>query len=155
MKHWLLKSEPDTFSIDDLARAPRRTTGWEGVRNYQVRNMLRDEFKPGDLGFFYHSSCPQPGIAGVVRVVRAGFPDASAWDRKSEYYDPGSSRDEPRWFSADVQFENKFEPLITLVELREHAAGALRDMLLLKRGNRLSITPVTAAEWRFINALRR
>jgi predicted RNA-binding protein with PUA-like domain len=155
MKHWLLKSEPDTFSIDDLARAPRRTTGWEGVRNYQVRNMLRDEFKPADLGFFYHSSCPQPGIAGVVRVVRAGFPDASAFDPKSEYYDPKSSRDEPRWFSADVQFEKKFEPLITLVELREHAAGALGDMLLLKRGNRLSITPVTAAEWRFINALRR
>ena len=155
MKHWLLKSEPDTFSIDDLARAPRRTTGWEGVRNYQVRNMLRDEFKPGDLGFFYHSSCPQPGIAGVVRVVRAGLPDASAFDPKSEYHDPKTSRDEPRWFSADVQFEKKFEPLITLVELREHAAGALRDMLLLKRGNRLSITPVTAAEWRFVNALRR
>jgi predicted RNA-binding protein with PUA-like domain len=155
MKHWLLKSEPDTFSIDDLARAPRRTTGWEGVRNYQVRNMLRDEFKPGDLGFFYHSSCPQPGIAGVVRIVRAGFADVSAFDPKSEYYDSKSSRDEPRWFSADVQFEKKFEPLITLVELREHAAVALREMLLLKRGNRLSITPVTAAEWRFVNALRR
>jgi predicted RNA-binding protein with PUA-like domain len=155
MKHWLLKSEPDTFSIDDLARAPRRTTGWEGVRNYQVRNMLRDEIKPGDLGFFYHSSCAVPGIAGVVRVVRGGQPDASAFDPDSEYFDPKSSRDTPRWYSIDVQLEEKIEPVITLDELRQHADGALRDMLVLKRGNRLSITPVTVAEWRFILAMRR
>jgi predicted RNA-binding protein with PUA-like domain len=154
-QYWLMKSEPDEASIDDLANAPGQRLPWTGVRNYQARNFMRDRMKVGDGVLFYHSSCPQPGIAGVVRVVRTGFPDASAFDAKSEYYDPKGSRDEPRWFSADVQFEKEFEPLITLVELREHAAGALRDMLLLKRGNRLSITPVTAAEWRFVNALRR
>ena len=154
MHYWLLKSEPDVLGIDDLASAPRRTTGWEGVRNYQARNMLRDDFRQGDRAFFYHSSCDVPGVVGVVTVVREAYPDPSQFDAKSEYYDAKSTREAPRWFSVDVQLENRIEPVITLPELREHAAGALRDMLILKRGNRLSVTPVTAAEWRCIVALR-
>jgi predicted RNA-binding protein with PUA-like domain len=155
MNHWLLKSEPDVFGIDDLARAPKRTTGWEGVRNYQARNMLRDDFRKGDRGFFYHSSCAVPGVAGIVKVVRAAYPDPTQFDPKSEYHDPASTRESPRWFCVDVRLEMRFEPVITLPELREHASGALRDMIILKRGNRLSVTPVSAAEWRCIVALRR
>jgi predicted RNA-binding protein with PUA-like domain len=154
MKYWLLKSEPDVFGIDDLASAPGRTTGWEGVRNYQARNMLRDEFRKGDRAFFYHSSCEVPGVAGVVKVVREAYPDPTQFDAKSEYYDAGSTREAPRWFSVDVQLEKRIEPVITLPELREHAAGALREMLILKRGNRLSVTPLTVAEWGCIVALR-
>jgi predicted RNA-binding protein with PUA-like domain len=154
MKYWLLKSEPDVFGIDDLASAPSRTTGWEGVRNYQARNMLRDDFRQGDRAFFYHSSCEVPGVAGIVKVVREAYPDPTQFDAKSEYYDAGSTRAAPRWFSVDVQLENRIEPVITLPELREHAAGALREMLILKRGNRLSVTPLTAQEWRCIVALR-
>jgi predicted RNA-binding protein with PUA-like domain len=154
MKYWLMKSEPQTFGIDDLARAPKRTTGWEGVRNYQARNMLRDDFGKDDLAFFYHSSCEVPGIAGIVKVVRAGYPDPSQFDRASEYYDASSTREAPRWFCVDVKLERRIEPVITLPELREHASGALREMVLLKRGNRLSVTPVTAAEWRCIVAMR-
>jgi predicted RNA-binding protein with PUA-like domain len=154
MKHWLFKTEPDTFGIDDLERAPKRATGWEGVRNYQARNLLRDEIKRGDLGFFYHSSCAEPGIAGIVKVVRGGYPDPTSFDRRSEYHDPKSSPDAPRWYAVEVQLQKKIEPLITLDELREHASGALGDMLLLRRGNRLSVTPVSDAEWRFIVGMR-
>jgi predicted RNA-binding protein with PUA-like domain len=154
MQYWLMKSEPDVFGIDDLARAPRRTTGWEGVRNYQARNMLRDDFRHGDLAFFYHSSCEVPGVAGIVKVVREAYPDPTQFDAKSEYHDAASTRAAPRWFSVDVQLETRIEPVITLPELREHADGALREMLILKRGNRLSVTPLTAAEWRCIVALR-
>jgi predicted RNA-binding protein with PUA-like domain len=155
MKHWLLKSEPDVFGIDDLESAPGRTTGWEGVRNYQSRNMLRDDFRKGDLTFFYHSSCAVPGIAGIVEVVREAYPDPTQFDAKSAYYDPSSTRDAPRWYSVDVRLEKRIEPVITLPELRAHVGGALRDMVLLKRGNRLSVTPVSTAEWRFILSLRR
>jgi predicted RNA-binding protein with PUA-like domain len=154
MNYWLLKSEPDVFGIDDLARAPRRTTGWEGVRNYQARNMLRDDFRVGDRAFFYHSSCEVPGVAGIVQVVRAAYPDPTQFDAKSEYHDAASTREAPRWFSVDVQLEQRIEPVITLPELRELMDGALREMLILKRGNRLSVTPVTAAEWRCVVALR-
>jgi predicted RNA-binding protein with PUA-like domain len=154
MKYWLLKSEPDVFGIDDLAHAAGRTTGWEGVRNYQARNMLRDDFRKGDRAFFYHSSCDVPGVAGVVKVVREAYPDPSQFDPQSEYYDAKSTRAAPRWFSVHVQLERRIEPVITLPELREHAAHALREMLILKRGNRLSVTPVTAAEWSCIVALR-
>ena len=154
MKYWLLKSEPDVFGIDALASAPNRTTAWDGVRNYQARNMLRDDFRKGDRAFFYHSSCDVPGVAGVVTVVREAYPDPSQFDAKSEYYDATSTRAAPRWFSVDVQLEKRIEPVITLPELREHAAGALREMLILKRGNRLSVTPLTAAEWHCIVALR-
>jgi predicted RNA-binding protein with PUA-like domain len=155
MNHWLLKSEPDVFGIDDLERAAGRATGWEGVRNYQARNMLRDDFRVGDLAFFYHSSCAVPGIAGIVKVVRAAYPDPTQFDARSEYYDAASTRAAPRWFCVDVRLEKRIEPVITLPELREHARGALREMILLKRGNRLSVTPVSAAEWRCIVALRR
>ena len=154
MHYWLMKSEPDVFGIDDLERAAGSTTGWEGVRNYQARNMLRDEFRKGDRAFFYHSSCEVPGVAGVVKVVREAYPDPTQFDATSEYYDAGSTRAAPRWFSVDVQLERRIEPVITLPELREHAAGALREMLILKRGNRLSVTPLTAEEWRCIVALR-
>jgi predicted RNA-binding protein with PUA-like domain len=154
MKYWLMKSEPDVFGIDDLARAPKRTTAWEGVRNYQARNMLRDDVSKGDLAFFYHSSCEVPGIAGIAQVVREAYPDPTQFDRESEYYDPASTRETPRWFCVDVRFERRIEPVITLAELREHASGALREMVILKRGNRLSVTPVSAAEWRCIVAMR-
>jgi predicted RNA-binding protein with PUA-like domain len=154
MRHWLMKSEPDVFGIDDLARAPKRTTAWEGVRNYQARNMLRDDVRKGDLAFFYHSSCEVPGIAGIVQVVREAYPDPTQFDRASEYYDPASTREAPRWVCVDVRFERRIEPVITLPELREHARGPLREMVILKRGNRLSVTPVSAAEWRCIVAMR-
>lgn len=154
MKHWLLKSEPDVFGIDHLARAPKRTTGWEGVRNYQARNMLRDDFGKGDLAFFYHSSCAVPGVAGVVQVVRAAYADPTQFDRRSEYYDAKSTREEPRWFAVDVQLVERFDPVITLPELRTQERDALRDMIVLKRGNRLSVTPVSDAEWRCIVAMR-
>ena len=121
MHYWLMKSEPDVFGIDDLERAPGRTTGWEGVRNYQARNMLRDDFRAGDRAFFYHSSCEVPGVAGVVQVVRAAYADPTQFDAKSEYYDAKSTREAPRWFAVDVQFERRIEPVITLPELREHA----------------------------------
>ena len=154
MRHWLMKSEPDVFGIDDLARAPRRTTAWEGVRNYRARNLLRDDFGRGDLAFFYHSSCDVPGIAGIVEVVRAAYPDPTQFDPASEYHDTGSTRATPRWYCVDVRLARRIVPVITLPELREHASGALHDMVVLERGNRLSVTPVTSAEWRFILALR-
>jgi predicted RNA-binding protein with PUA-like domain len=153
MRHWLFKSEPDVFGIEDLARAPRKTTSWDGVRNYQVRNLLRDEVRRGDLGFFYHSSCPVPGIAGIVEVVREAHPDKSALDPKSPYHDPRATRDEPIWLSVDVRLHRRFSRVITLDELRAHADGALAQMLILRRGNRLSVTPVSESEWRHIVAM--
>ncbi len=153
MNHWLLKSEPGTFSIDDLAACPRKTTAWDGVRNFQVRNMLRDAFKKGDLAFFYHSSCPVPGIAGVVEVRGPGYPDATALDPRHAHYDPVGSVDDPRWYVVDVRLVRKFQHVVTLDELRAHAAGALRDLLILRRGNRLSVTPVSKENWDFILGL--
>ncbi|MFZ9667207.1 MAG: EVE domain-containing protein [Steroidobacteraceae bacterium] len=153
MNYWLMKTEPSTFSIDDLAKAPKRTTCWDGVRNYQVRNMLRDQFAVGDLAFMYHSSCDIPGVVGVMKVVSKGYPDATAFDRKHAHYDPESDPKAPRWYMVDVRLEQRFSRVISLDELRRHADGKLRDLLILKRGNRLSITPVSAAEWRFIGSL--
>jgi predicted RNA-binding protein with PUA-like domain len=153
MKHWLFKTEPSTFGIHDLERAPRKTSIWDGVRNYQVRNMLRDEMKKGDLGFLYHSSCDVPGIYGVMKIVREGYPEPSALDPKHAYYDPESDPDSPRWYSVDVRFERRIDPPITLETLRKHAHGRLKDLLILRRGNRLSVTPVTAEQWRFILSL--
>ena len=155
MRYWLLKSEPDTFGIDDLAKAKASTTSWEGVRNFQARNMLRDDIKAGDLAFFYHSACPDPGIAGIVEVMREGYPDASAWRRGSPYYDAKSPQNKPLWYTVDVRLQQRVEPLLRLTTLRAHAEGPLADMLLLRRGNRLSVTPVSAAQWRFILALMR
>jgi len=153
MKYWLMKSEPSVFGIDDLAAAPKRTSCWDGVRNYQVRNMLRDEFAVGDLAFFYHSSCEVPGIAGIVEVTKQRYPDHTAFDRKHPHHDPESTPDNPRWYMVDVRLKQRFSRVITLDELRVHAAGKLRDLLILRRGNRLSITPVDGAHWKFINSL--
>ena len=147
MRHWLMKSEPDEVSIDDLAKLPRRTTPWFGVRNYQARNYMRDDMAVGDLAFFYHSSCPEPGIAGICEVTRKAYPDASQFDAKSPYYDAKATRENPRWMNVDVTFREKTR-LISLDELRTQPA--LADMIVLKRGNRLSITPVTAAEFKAI-----
>ncbi|HTQ75014.1 MAG TPA: EVE domain-containing protein [Burkholderiales bacterium] len=147
MSFWLMKSEPDEFSIDDLAAAPHRTTAWFGVRNYQARNFMLKEMRVGEKAFFYHSSCPEPGIAGIVEIASAAYPDASQFDRKSPYYDSESKRESPRWFNVDVQFVRKTR-LVALAELRGHRE--LSGMRTLARGNRLSITPVSAGEWKFI-----
>ena len=155
MRYWLMKSEPSTFGIDELAASPKQTASWEGVRNYQARNMLRDDMSAGDLAFFYHSSCPEPGIAGVMEVVRAGYPDASAWNPRSEYYDAKSPEKKPLWYTVDVRLQQRAKHLLPLAVLREHAADELDGLLLLRRGNRLSITPVDRAHWKFIVSLMR
>ena len=142
-----MKSEPDEFSIDDLAAAPKKTTAWFGVRNYQARNFMRDAMRVGDGVLFYHSSCEVPGIAGVARVASAAYPDASQFDRKSPYYDAKSKRDDPRWMNVDVKFVKKTR-LMPLDEMRAH--HELAGMRTLRPGNRLSITPVTEAQWSFI-----
>ena len=154
MKYWLMKSEPSTFSIDDLARAPRQTTCWGGVRNYQVRNMLRDEMAVGDLAFMYHSSCDEPGIVGVIEIVKPGYPDNTAFDRKHDHYDAASKPESPRWYMVDVRLKQRFSRVISLDELRRHESKQLREMLILKRGNRLSITPIDASHWKFIMSLQ-
>jgi len=153
MNYWLMKSEPDTFGIDNLARAKNQTSAWDGVRNFQARNYLRNEMKAGDLAFFYHSSCAVPGIVGIMKVVREGYPDKTAFDPKNDHYDPDSNPDKPRWYVVDVKFEKKFDRVIALDELRSHASGKLKDMIVLKRGNRLSITPVSKSEWDFITSI--
>ena len=147
MNYWLMKSEPDEFSIEDLAKAPKKTTAWFGVRNYVARNFMRDSMRVGDGVLFYHSSCPEPGIAGLAKVASTPYPDASQFDRKSPYYDPKAKREEPRWMLVDVKLDRKTR-LMPLEEMRSHKA--LEKMVTLKRGNRLSITPVTPAEWDFI-----
>jgi len=149
MAFWLMKSEPDEFSIDDLAKAPRRTTPWFGVRNYVARNFMRDTMRIGDGVLFYHSSCPVPGIAGLATVASKPHPDLSQFDRKSPYYDPKAKREEPRWMLVDVKLVKKTR-VMPLEEMRTYPE--LADMITLKRGNRLSITPVTPAEWKFIVA---
>ena len=141
--YWLMKGEPDECSIDDLAALPDQTVAWTGVRNYQARNFMR-EMRLGDLGFFYHSSCPQPGIAGIVRISRLAYPDATQFDPQSKYFDPKSKPDAPRWEHVDVQLVRKL-PLITLATLRE--TPALSCLTILQRGNRLSITPVDPVHW--------
>lgn len=153
MNHWLLKSEPETFGIDSLAACPRKTTAWEGVRNYQARNMLRDSMRRGDQAFFYHSNCPSPGIAGIVSVVAEGYPDASAFDPKSAYFDPASKPEAPRWYAVDVKLVRKFKRVITLDTLRAQASARLSDLVILRRGNRLSVTPVSRKDWEFILTL--
>ena len=150
MHFWLMKSEPNEFSIDDLVRARGQTTPWVGVRNYQARNFMRDEMRIGDRAFFYHSSCPEPGIAGIVEVSKLAYPDATQFDAKSAYYDAKSRRDAPRWVHVDVKLVKKTR-LVTLPMLR--AARGLEDMVTLRRGNRLSITPVTPAEWKIVEKL--
>ena len=147
MRHWLMKSEPDAFSIDDLARAPGKATAWWGVRNYQARNFMRDQMQPGDQAFFYHSSCPHPGIVGIVEVSKLAYPDATQFDPESEYYDPGATHEKPRWFNVDVKLLRKTR-LLGIQELRAHAE--LAGMRVLQKANRLSITPVDPRDWKFI-----
>ncbi len=149
--YWLLKSEPSVFSIDDLRAAPNQTTAWEGVRNYQARNFLRDQMRVGDQAFFYHSNAAPPGIAGVAEVVRAGYPDHTAFDPDSRYYDPHSDPSQPRWFMVDVKLTRVFPRLIPLEELKR--TPGLENMLVTRRGARLSVQPVTEAEWRIVLSL--
>jgi predicted RNA-binding protein with PUA-like domain len=148
MRYWLLKSEPESYSIDDMARD--KTTTWHGVRNYQARNFMRDQMRVGDLAFFYHSNCDEPGIVGIVEVAAPAHPDETQFDRKSKYYDADATREAPRWVNVDVRFVKK-TPLIALEQLRAHKP--LAGMRILQRGNRLSITPVDPDEWKFINKL--
>jgi len=148
MRHWLMKSEPDEFSFQQLRE--RRTEPWTGVRNYQARNFLRAA-AVGDLVLFYHSNCEEPGIAGVARISKAAFTDPTQFDAKSDYFDAKSSREEPRWSCVEVAFHQAFRKHVTLPALRDCAA--LKDMLILRPGNRLSVTPVTAAEFKAIVAL--
>ena len=150
MNYWLIKSEPSEFSIDDLRRAPSRTAHWDGVRNYQARNYMRDGMRIGDGVLFYHSSCEEPGITGIVEICGAARPDETQFERKSRYYDRAATRDEPRWYNVDVKLVEKTR-LVGLEELR--ADKALAGMQILRRGNRLSITPVTPAEWKRIMTL--
>lgn len=153
MSYWLMKTEPSAFSIDDLATAPRSTTGWDGVRNFQARNMLRDLMKRGDQAFLYYSGTAVPGIVGVMEITKEGYPDPTAFDRKHHHYDPDSDREKPRWYMVDVKLKERFDRVITLAELREHAAKELKGMVLLRPGNRLSVTPVEEAHWKFIRSL--
>jgi len=147
-RYWLMKSEPDAFSWDDLTREPRKTTCWDGVRNYQARNLLRDEVQVEDGVFFYHSNVDPKAVVGIARVVRAGYPDPSQFDRRSRYHDPKSSKDDPRWYAVDIKAEKALARPVTLETMR--ATPALKKMRLLQRGNRLSVVPVTAAEWRTV-----
>jgi len=151
VKYWLMKSEPSTFSIDDLQRRPGKTEHWDGVRNYQARNFMRDAMRPNDLAFFYHSSCDIPGIAGIIEIARGAYPDFTAWDPKSDYRDSNSTPDKPIWYMVDVRFKRELARVIPLAELKGNRA--LKDMLLLRRGTRLSIQPVTAREWNAILAM--
>ena len=149
MHYWLMKSEPDAFSIDDLARV--KTEPWTGVRNYQARNFMRDGMKVGDGVLLYHSSCEVPGVAGIAEVASVAYPDPTQFDRKSDYYDAASKREEPRWYLVDVKFKRKLKRVIALTELKDRRE--LDGFALISRGNRLSVLPVTKAQWDFILGL--
>ena len=151
MNYWLMKSEPEEFSIDDLKARPGKTEPWDGVRNYQARNMMRDEMKKGDLIFFYHSNCDVPGIVGIAKVQREGYPDPTAFDPNDKHYDPKSDPDAPRWFHVDVKYVRKLKRTITLAELKTHLE--LAELALVRRGNRLSVMPVSESDWEFILSL--
>ncbi len=149
MRYWLMKSEPGDCSIDDLAALPNQTVAWYGVRNYQARNFMRDQMRAGDGVLFYHSNCTAPGIAGIAQVSSAAYPDATQFDRKGRYFDPKATQETPRWFNVDVRLSRKIR-FVPLAELRRHPQ--LERMRILQRGNRLSITPLDPAEWKFILA---
>jgi predicted RNA-binding protein with PUA-like domain len=152
VKYWLMKSEPDVFSFGDLERSPDQTTCWDGVRNYQARNLLRDEIKRGDRVLFYHSRTDPPAAVGTARVVRGGYPDPTQFDRRSKYFDAKSSPDAPRWFAVDIRYERPLQRPVTLEEMR--AEPQLRDMVLVNN-SRLSVQPVQAEEWRVVDRLAR
>lgn len=149
MQYWLMKSEPDAFSLDDLERVG--TEPWDGVRNYQARNMMRDQMQVGDQVFFYHSNCKVPGIVGIAEVVTTGYPDNTAFDPQAKYYDPKSNPDKPRWYRVDVKFGRRLQRTISLSELKQQTA--LEEMPLVRKGNRLSIMPVTPQHWDIILTL--
>lgn len=151
MHYWLMKSEPEAFSIDHLQARPGQTEHWDGVRNYQARNMMRDEMKIGDQVFFYHSNCAEPGIVGIAKVARESYPDFTAFDPDDKHFDPKSHPDKPSWFMVDVQFVRKLSRTISLRELKLKAE--LANLALLRRGNRLSIMPVSEQQWHFILGL--
>lgn len=154
MAYWLLKSEPNVFGIAHLAARPEQTEPWDGVRNYQARNMLRDQMQPGDQAFFYHSNCKEPGIVGLMEIVSAGYPDPTAFDPTHRYFDPKSTPDNPRWFLVDVRYIRHLARTIALAELKQAPlAKALGDFPLIRKGNRLSIMPVTDAQWQLILSL--
>lgn len=150
MHYWLMKTEPDAFSIDDLSTRPNQTEGWNGVRNFEARNMMRDRMKVGDLVIIYHSNATPPGAAGVARVASAAYPDPDQFDRKSDYYDEKATRETPRWMQVDVQFVKKFDRLVPLDEIR--AEPRFEELVMLRR-NRLSITPLTSAEFKVFEEL--
>jgi predicted RNA-binding protein with PUA-like domain len=148
MQYWLFKSEPSVFSIEDLEQAPKKTTFWDGVRNYQARNFLRDEIKPGDGVLFYHSNADPSGIVGVAEVVREGYPDHTAFDKKDPHFDPKSNKANPTWYMVDIRHKQTFPRILSLDELRN--VPELKDMTLLQKGSRLSVQPVTAKQWNAI-----
>lgn len=151
MHYWLMKSEPGEFSIDDLARRPQQTEPWDGVRNYQARNMMRDEMKVRDSVFFYHSNCDVPGIVGIAEIKREAYPDPTAFDPNNKHYDPKSRPEQPTWFMVDVGFVRKLDRPITLAELKNRSE--LEGLALVRRGNRLSVMPVSESQWQFILGL--
>lgn len=151
MRYWLMKSEPEAFSIDDLASRPQQTELWDGVRNYQARNMMRDEMQVGDLAFFYHSNAKPSGIAGVMRIARTACPDPTQFEMASKYYDPTSTPDAPRWMTVEVTFVSKCPQLLALEQLKQDPA--LSGMQLLRKGNRLSVMPVAKEHWHYIMQL--
>jgi predicted RNA-binding protein with PUA-like domain len=148
MQRWLMKSEPNEFSIDDLKASPKQTNMWDGVRNYQARNMMRDEMRKGDLAFFYHSNCDEPGIVGIMQVAKEAYPDPTAFETDDKHFDPKSDPDNPRWFVVDLKFKKKFPRTVTLAEMKSN--DALSEMRLLQRGNRLSVMPISETEWDYI-----
>lgn len=150
-KYWLLKSEPGDFSIDDLAKSPKQTAHWDGVRNYQARNLLRDEIKKGDLALFYHSNASPPAVVGVMKIARSGYVDHTAFDIREKHYDPKSDPENPRWFMVDVKFQRKFAHQVSLPEIKNMAE--LATMMVARRGSRLSVQPVTPGEWKLIHKL--
>ncbi len=153
MKYWLLKTEPNTYSWEDLKKEPDKTTTWEGVRNYQARNLIRDEMSRGDLAFFYHSVVKPMAIMGIVRIVREAYPDYFAFDSGHKYYDPKSTKEKPVWYMVDVQAVQEFKHPVTLTSLKLHPA--LQGMRLLQKGSRLSVQPVSPFEWEYICGLEK
>jgi predicted RNA-binding protein with PUA-like domain len=153
INYWLMKSEPNTYSINDLKTQPNQTDYWDGIRNYQARNMLRDQMKIGDQAFFYHSNCAEPGIVGIMEIIQEGYVDSTAFDPKEQYFDPKSNPENPRWYQVDVKFIRDLQRNISLRELKTYADTALQGMPLVRKGNRLSTMPVTTDQWNFILGL--
>lgn len=154
MNYWLMKSEPDAFGIEDLKSRPDQTEPWDGVRNYQARNFMRDAMQVGDPVFFYHSNCKVPGIVGIAEVASEPYPDPTQFDPDSKYYDPKSDPDDPRWILIDVKFRRDLDRVLSLAEIKEHAE-ALGDFALVRKGNRLSIMPLTKQQWNYLLELEK